>query len=59
MLQNMPHVDMRDIGVSSDRSLKRSAKKESSEDDDIWGKMDIVTSSRKRKRLQKSKSKLR
>ena len=56
MLQNMPHEDMRGIGVSSDRSLKRSAKEESSEDDDIWDKMDIVTSSRKRKRLQKSKS---
>lgn len=56
MLQNTPHTDSRGTGVSSDRSLKRSAEDEHSEDDDIWDKMDVVTSSSKRKRLQKSKS---
>lgn len=55
MLQNTPHADSRGTGVSSDRALKRSAEEESSEDDDIWDKMDVVTSSSKRKRLQKSK----
>jgi len=51
--QNTPQTDSRDTGVSSDRSLKRVAEEESSEDDDIWDKMDVVTSSSKRKRLRK------
>ena len=56
LLQNTLHVDNRGTGVSSDRSLKRSAKEESSENDDIWDEMDVVTSSSKRNRLQKRKS---
>ena len=56
VLQNTPQTDSRGSGVTSDRSLKRSAEEESSEDDDIWDKMDVVTSSSKRKRLKKRKS---
>ena len=56
LLQNKPNTDGKGTGVSSDRSVKRAAEEESSEDDDIWDKMDVVTSSSKRKRLQKSKN---
>lgn len=56
LLQNKPHADSSGTGVSSDRSVKRAAAEESSEDDDIWDKMDVVTTSSKRKRVQKSKT---
>ena len=47
----------------SDKSLKRTTERENSDsddddDDDIWDAMDVVTSSSKRKRLDKSKDKL-
>ena len=57
LLQSSQHTDSRGTAVLSDRSRKRTADEESSEDnDDIWDKMDVVTSTSKPKRLQKSKS---
>lgn len=46
-----------DTAVLLDRSLKTTAKDEDSEDDDdIWDTMDVVTSSSKRKRPEKSEN---
>lgn len=54
-VQTAKPTDDRGSADLSDTPLKRSAEQESSEDDDdIWNKMDVVTStSKRRKRLTK------
>ena len=57
LLQNTENVDSGGAAVLSDKSLKRTAEEVNSEgEDDIWDKMEVVTTSSKRKRLEKSKS---
>ena len=56
MSQNTQNADKKGTAVLSDKSLKRTAEENSDGDDDIWDTMDVVTSSIKRKRLQKGES---
>ena len=59
MLQNLRGAEVKgSTAALSDKSLKRKTDQEehSDDDDDVWNKMDVVTSSVKRKRLQKSKN---
>ena len=58
MLQNQRGAEVKgSTAAFSDKSLKRTTdQEEHSDDDDVWNKMDVVTSSVKRKRLQKSKN---
>ena len=58
MLQNQRGAEVKgSTAALSDKSLKRTTdQEEHSDDDDVWNKMDVVTSSVKRKRLQKSKN---
>ena len=59
MLQNLRGAEVKgSTAALSDKSLKRATDQEehTDDDDDVWNKMDVVTSSVKRKRLQKSKN---
>ena len=59
MLQNLRGAEVKgSTAALSDKSLKRTTDQveHSDDDDDVWNKMDVVTSSVKRKRLQKSKN---
>ena len=59
MLQNLRGTEVKgSTAALSDKSLKRATDQEehTDDDDDVWNKMDVVTSSVKRKRLQKSKN---
>ena len=60
MLQNLRGAEVKgSTAALSDKSLKRTSDQEEHsdiDDDDVWNKMDVVTSSVKRKRLQKSKN---
>ena len=57
MLQNIRGAEVKgSTAALSDVSLKRTTDQEEHSDDDVWNKMDVVTSSVKRKKLQKSKN---
>ena len=60
MLQNLRGAEVKgSTAALSDKSLKRTTDQgehSDDDDDDVWNKMDVVTSSVKRKRLQKSKN---
>jgi len=61
MLQNQRGAEVKgSTAALSNKSLKRTTDKEEhsdgDDDDDVWNKMGVVTSSVKRKRLQKSKN---
>ena len=59
MLQNLRGAEVKgSTAALSDKSLKRATDQEehTDDDDDVWNKMDVVTSSVKRKGLQKSKN---
>ena len=57
MLQKVKGAEVKgSTAALSDVSLKRTTDQEEHSDDDVWNKMDVVTSSVKRKKLQKSKN---
>ena len=57
-MQNTKHTDRGDTADFLKRSSERAARGEDSEDedDDIWDKMEVVTTGSKRKRSEKSET---
>ena len=57
-MQNTKHTDRGDTADLLKRSSERAARGEDSEDEDdnIWDKMEVVTTGSKRKRSEKSET---